>query len=190
MRQVGKTLALMTALCLVFSACSRGVTADDRAGEIQEEYSAGNDLTLTGNVTADYGEKIYEFRLKYTGNHTDCRVEILSPEELAGIAARLDQDGRTLEYDGCELSIGSVAGDGLSPMECIPFMLHEWGHGYISGAAAEKLGGAETVAVTFDIGENETLVTWFEAETNLPVRSEIFFDGDMVISCEFENIIT
>jgi hypothetical protein len=162
----------------------------DRAAEIQEEYTAIDSLTVTAEVTADYGDRVYEFRLKYTGDDEEGTVEILSPESVKGIAARLTSGGRALRYDGAELSLGSLTKDGLSPMECLPFMIGRWKNGYVSGAVTEKLDGTDTVAVTFDVSENESLVTWFEADSSLPVRAELFFDGDMVIRCEFENIIT
>lgn len=186
-----KLLALMITICLILCSCSsRGISNEERAAEIQNEYSTLDGLTITANVTADYGERVYDFKLKFTGNNTDGVVEVVEPEIIAGLTAILAEDGNSLVYDGANLSLGNLTPDGLSPMDCIPLMLGQWSEGYIDGAMSEKIDGRDALAVTFTVSEDEYLVTWFENETNLPIRSEIFYDGSMVIGCEFENIVT
>lgn len=189
MRQV-KLLALMTALSLTLCSCGAGQTAEEKAMEIQAEYAAWDTLTITADVTADYGDRVYEFKLRYTGNDTEGTVEVLSPEEIAGLTAEILPDGSSIEYDGAELSLGELTSGGLSPMDCLPMMIAEWSEGYVDRAETDNIDGTDTLAVTYTLSENESLITWFEADTNLPVRAEVYFDGSMVLCCEFENIVT
>lgn len=189
MRQV-KLLALMTALSLTLCSCSAGKTAEKKAMEIQQEYAAWESLAITADVTADYGDRVYEFKLRYTGNNTDGVVEVMSPEEIAGLTATLSPESKSLCYDGAELSLGELTADGLSPMECLPLMIDQWSNGHIERVDSETIDGTDTLAVSFTVSEDEYLITWFEADTNLPVRAEIYYDGSMVICCEFENIVT
>ena len=189
MRQV-KLLALMTALSMTLCSCGAGQTAEEKALEIQAEYAAWDTLTVTADVTADYGDRVYDFKLRYTGNHTEGTVEVLEPEEIAGLSATVSPDGDALIYDGAELSLGELTTDGLSPMKCIPMMIGNWSEGYIGRAETGSIDGTDSLAVTYTLSESEYLVTWFEYDTNLPIRSEIYFDGNMVLYCEFENIIT
>ena len=182
-------LALMITPLLLLCSCS-GQSPEDRGKRIQEEYAGLDSITVTAKVTADYGDKVYDFRLKYTGSEEEGRVEILSPEAVKGLAVKIASGGRQLVFDGAELSLGSLTPEGLSPVDCLPVMIGQWKDGYISGSVSERLYGKDTAAVTFDMAENEYLITWFEDGTWLPVRAEMFFDGDMVLSCEFENIVT
>ena len=189
MRQV-KLLALMTALSLTLCSCGVGQTAEEKALELQEEYAAWDTLTITADVTADYGDRVYDFKLRYTGNDTEGTIEVLEPEAIAGLTATVSPDGSSLSFDGAELSLGELSSDGLSPMDCLPMMIEQWSKGFVDRAETDSINGTDTLAVTYTVSENEYLITWFEADTNLPVRAEIYFDGSMVICCEFENIIT
>ena len=185
-----RLLSLVMASLVVLCSCSSGKTEESRIEEIRSEYSEAESLTATALVTADYGDRVYEFKLRYTGNDTEGDVEILAPESLKGLTARIGEVGKSLIYDGAELSLGDLTPDGISPMECLPMMTACWKSGCTDGSVTEKINGRDTLAVTYPIQENEQLITWFETDTNLPLRAELFFDGDMVISCEFENIIT
>jgi len=189
LRQV-KLLALMTALCVLLCSCGAGQTAEEKAMEIQEEYAGWDDLTATARITADYGDRVYDFKVRYTGNSSEGVLEILSPRELQGITATVSPDGSSISFSGAELALGELTAKGLSPMECIPMMIGQWSEGYIERAEADSVDGRDAVSVTFTLSEKEYMVTWFESETDLPVKSEIYFDGIMVLCCEFENIIT
>lgn len=189
MRQV-KILALMTALSMTLCGCAQGQSIEEKAIEIQKEYSAWESLDITAEVTADYGNRVYEFKLKYTGNDSEGTVEVLKPEELGGLTARISPDSSSLIYDGAELYLGELTADGLSPMDCIPMMIGQWSDGYIQDVVRETIDGTDTLAVTFTASEDVSITTWFEEDTNLPVKAEIYYDNSMVLWCEFENIVT
>lgn len=189
MRQV-KLLALMTALTLTLCSCTGGQTLEEKASEIQSEYSAWENLSITADITADYGDRVYEFKVKYTGNDTEGTVEVLEPELIAGLRAKVSEEGSALVYDGAELSLGDLTASGISPMESIPLMISQWSKGYIQNVVTDTLEDKDTFAITFTLSEKEYLITWFEADTNLPVKTEVYFDNSMVLSCEFENIVT
>ncbi len=163
---------------------------EEKAIEIQTEYAQWENISITGDITADYGDRVYEFKVKFTGNESEGTIEVLEPDEIAGLTAKIAEDGNSLIYDGVELSLGDLTANGVSPIECIPMMIDQWSEGYIQNAVTDKLNDSDTVAITFTISEDEYLVTWFEADTNLPIRAELFFDNNMVICCEFENIVT
>lgn len=189
MRQV-KLLALMTALILTLCGCSGGQTLEEKADEIQSEYSAWESLSITADITADYGDRVYDFKVKYTGNATEGTIEVLEPELIAGLTAKVSEDGNALIYDGAELSLGDLTASGISPMESIPLMIGQWSKGYIQNVVMDTLDGKDTFAITFTISEKEYLITWFEADSNLPIKAEVYFDNSMVLCCEFENIVT
>lgn len=193
MRQV-ICLALTAALCL-FMFCGCGASSkssDNKAQKIQEEFSSIENFDIGVNITADYGERIFEYKMKYSGN-SDCgSIEVLQPESISGLVIEvLSSAGTTkLKYDGAELDTGELADTGLTPVDALPAMLSQWKRGYISDAAAEKLDGTDCILITYRISDTVLLKTWFDNATHLPIKSEISSDGYTVIYCDFENIIT
>lgn len=181
--------AVLLVFLLGLTGCaSSGGGAEELALEIRTEYISATRLDMTLRVTADYGDRVYEYGLKYVGDASSGTLEIRSPESIAGLTATVTADGATLQYDGAILDTGLLDG-GLSPMQAVPLLLSEWQSGYITDCYFETFGDTESLAVSTQITDSETQKVWFDVETHLPVRAEIFSEGSMVISCDFEDII-
>jgi outer membrane lipoprotein-sorting protein len=189
LRQV-KALALMIALILLLASCKvAGKAADEMALDIRTALLEAEKLEITTNVTADYGDRVYDFKLKFTGNADLGEIEILAPESIAGLKAEVSISGGTLKYDGATLDTGALTGDGLSPAEAVPVLIAQWQTGFLSGCNFEKLDETDALAVTSDVTESVAQRTWFDTETRLPLRAELSENGEMVIKCDFENVI-
>ena len=195
MRQV-KTLAqkilflLFTLLISIsLSACGgpknggQELALDIRAGLLKASR-----LDMAADVTADYGDRVYRFTFTYSGSGDAGTLELLSPENVAGLKMRVSTTSGVISYDGAELDTGKLTGDGLSPAEAVPVLISQWQSGYISGCNIEKLAGSEALAVTTDVTETVRQRTWFDVKTCLPLRSELSENGRMVISCTFTDV--
>jgi hypothetical protein len=181
---------MMTLISLItLCACSPKTRGEELALDIRTMMLEADSLDLTTQVTADYGERVFEFTFRYTGGAQDGTLEITQPEAIAGLKATVSVSGGTLEFDGAMLDTGAVTSDGLSPAQCIPVLISQWQSGYISGCNFEKLNDFETLAVTTDITQTVTQRTWFDKKTHLPIKSELYDGGMMVIDCLFENIV-
>ena len=187
MRQA-KLLALMIILTLL-TACSPSITNIDKMAEIRTDFIAAERLELTASLTADYGDRVYDFRVKYTGDSQKGKIEILAPESIAGITAEVDISGVTLVYDDARMETGRFINDGLSPVEAIPMLISGWQKGIIKLLSEERLDSYDTLSMTTDITEPAQAKTWFDKNTLIPIRSEISENGKMVIQCKFENVI-
>ena len=191
MRQV-KTLALMITLISLTLLCSCRASkssGQELALDIRTMLLEADRFDITTHVSADYGERVYAFTFRYTGGAQDGTLEIMKPESIAGLKAKVSVSGGTLEFDGAVLDTGAVTKDGLSPAQCIPVLLSQWQSGYMTGCNFEKLGNADTLAVTTDITEVVSQRTWFDVKTLLPISAELYDGGVMVLACGFENII-
>lgn len=176
-------------LSLLLSSCQGSKTkAEELALDIRTSLLEANKLEITTTVRADYGERVYDFTFKYSGNADKGEIEITAPDSIAGLKAEVSVSGGTLKYDGAVLDTGAVTKDGLSPAEAIPVLILQWRSGYISGCNFEKFGDTETLAMTTDITQTVSQRTWFDVRTYLPVRAELSENGKMVIACQFENV--
>ena len=185
MRQA-KLLALMIMLTLL-TACSPTKNNTDKMAEIRTDFIAAERIELTAAITADYGARVYDFRVKYTGSSQSGKIEILAPESIAGITAEVDISGITLSYDGARMETGRISG--LSPAEAIPTLIACWQQGIVKLLAEETLDSIDTLSMESDITETVRVKTWFDANALLPLRAEISENGKTVIQCEFENVI-
>ncbi|MDR1588703.1 MAG: hypothetical protein LBS51_00735 [Oscillospiraceae bacterium] len=179
----------LTALTLLFAAsCSERAKPETLEAGIKDVFRGAESVETTADITADYGDGVFSFSVKYTGSADMGTVEILEPERIAGITARVVFPECSLEYDGLSLEAGALTGDGLSPVQALPALLGQWTDGYAELMSFELLDGIDALAVETRITEDSSQRTWFDAETLLPMRSEIYGDGRMVIVCEIESI--
>lgn len=188
-RMITLMLIITTASLLISSCAGSRSKGQQLALDIRADLISAEQLSLTASVTADYGDRVYDFTFTYTGSADKGIIEITSPDSIAGLKAEVSVSGGTLEYDGAVVDTGAVTKDGLSPADSLPVLISQWQSGYISGCNYEKLGDVSTLAVTTDITETVRQRTWFDVETHLPVRSELSDSGKMVIACLFEHVV-
>ena len=176
---------LIFSVILVLSACSRSPDAGELALRLREDFAAGQSLKLTAAVRADYGERVYDFELSYEKTEGGATVTILAPESVAGISARVGEDGLTLEYNGAEVYTGALTDDGLSPAEALPLAVDAWAGGLLTSARVES----GLLICEYFISESVALVSNFDAETLVPVSAELISGGYRTLIMEFGDVV-
>lgn len=167
------------------------VSLSKSAGESAEEIRTlliNSDISLTAEVNADYGERVYDFTLNY--DTASCRIEVKEPEILDGLIVTVsEEDGSTvLTYDGAELNTGAFDENGLSPISVLPALVKQWREGYILESYYETLDDVDTVAIKTNISDEIVSIGWFDRSTGAPVKSEIVIDSQVVIQCTFYGV--
>lgn len=98
MRRVIAPVLMIIALLL--GGCGESERLEKQLAEAREGWCAAESISVTADVTAELGDSTFKCRLLCTHSSDETVVEVLSPENIAGIRARL-KDGETkLEYDG------------------------------------------------------------------------------------------
>ena len=181
--------ALMIALSALLASCAPSMSAARaRAAELRTEFNAAERITALADITADCGDKVYDFTVEYSDCGGEGTAVILKPDIVAGVTARVSDGGAVIEYDGISVEIGPLTRDGLSPAAALPLMLEQWKSGYVTDCTAEKLDGADALAVTTTVSSEVTLRTWFDAESGEALYAELSENGRTVVFCEFENV--
>lgn len=188
MRKLGCVL-MMTILLL--SGCGGGGIdeAEQAALDIRAKYLAMTGCTATLDITADYGERIFECVLSL--DHTaggETVLTVQEPEILQGVTARLKDGESMLEFDGVRLETGELSSTGLSPIDCVPYLLEQISGGFISTWGIEMLEERECVRFTTSdpnntLGVGQETSLWFDRESFALVYGEIAVDGTMVLNC-------
>ena len=172
---------------LLLGGCSAAQRAEDRALEIRAKYLQPAEYTFRADMTADYGDRVYEYTVSYSGDGTSGVLDIEKPLEISGISVSYSEDGIRLMSDGAIIDTGPLWADGLSPAEAFPTLLGSWRSGWITSAYRETVGGRGCIVLEMCLGtdEDRTACTWFYEDTLLPAAAELFSDGVSVLRCEF-----
>lgn len=179
------TLALLTAC----GGTAAGDPAEELALAVRGEYLAMERCAAEVAVTADYGQRVYEFLLSAAVDGEETVLTLREPEQAAGITARIGEEGGVMEYDGLALETGPLDGEGLSPVSALPALLSAARSEYMTECALERTGDPELLRVRCadpetPPGTGRETDLWFDAETHALVRGEISVDGYRVIRCE------
>ena len=112
MRRLG-VCALMMSLCLL-AACGGGrggEDADQLALDLRGRYLALSGCTARLELTADYGERVYEYGLDLSYQREgDTTLTVTAPEGAAGVTARISGDETFLEPEHSLFSVVSCIG--------------------------------------------------------------------------------
>ena len=164
--------------------------AEQMALDIRSRYLSMSGCTAMLEITADYGDRVFECALEL--DHTaggDTVLTVTEPEILRGVTARLKDGNSYLEFDGLMLDTGPLSPEGYSPIDCVPFLLEQIRGGFISRWGLETLGEQECVRFTTgdpagQTGEGTECELWFDKESFALMKGEIAVDGSMVLRCD------
>ena len=176
----------MIALLLVGCGRLEVSEAEQLALEIRGEYLELERCSASLEITADYGQRVYQFEMDAQVQGEDAVLTLTAPETVAGLTARWAGEAGTLEYDGVAVETGSLDPEGLDPVSAFPVLLEAARSGYLTACALEEDGTVLRVdcgdpAGTPGQGTETTL--WFDGETGALLRGEIRVDGFRVIGC-------
>lgn len=194
MRRRGCVCVLTMILCLALTACGGGATgAEQLALDIRGEYLAMEGCTASLTVTADYGQRVYEYGMdleyRWEGESV---LTITSPEAVAGVTARLEQEGGSLEYDGVRVETGPLDDSGMSPMDAVPALMRYAAEGFMAECVMEERDQGQVLRVIcrdpdHQAGEGQECSLWFDPDSHALLRGELSQDGYTVIQCVFSD---
>lgn len=187
MRRVAAIISLCIMTTLLTSCVSSSKSAKESAENIRT-LLISSDISMTASVTADYGERVYDFTLSY--DTASCLIEVKEPERLAGLTVTVSEgDGSTvLKYDDAELNTGTFDEEGLSPISALPKLVKQWHEGYILESYFETLDDVDAVAIKTNISDEVVSISWFDRATGIPVKAEIAIGDQIVIQCIFSEV--
>lgn len=194
-----RLFVILAAATLLGSCAAQGDRAAEEFARLRAEQAAATRLETVARVSADYGERVFEFRLRYSGTYDAGEIEILEPQSLAGVTAQVSGNAATLRYDGAELDTGSL-GDGLSAAGIVPRLIVEWQSGFADSLTLVRNGAGvgrreELIMQSMLVGATEhnggsagvRQTTRFDAETRIPIRTEVVRDGHVVLTVRYES---
>ena len=187
-----KLLFCVPMMILLLAGCGQteGSEAEELALTIRGEYLAVESCAAQASVTADYGQRVYEYEMSAQVSGEETVLTLSAPETVAGLTARITGEANLLEFDGVSVETGPMDDSGLTPVSAIPALLETARTGYITACALEEEGTLLRVDCGDPSGTPGTgteTVLWFDAATHALVKGEVSVDGFRAILCEFSD---
>lgn len=175
-------LPLAAALCLLLTGCgSKAYQQQHQA--LQQRMGQSPVLSFRADIRAEYPDKTARFTLGYSRDESGAVVEILAPKLVAGVKARLEPDGSSLEYDGLMLGTGDLDSHGLSPMSCLPLLVSCLERGTLDSGSQD---GADSVLELQDSDDLRCRV-WLSGAELLPSRAELISEGRVMVFADIHD---
>lgn len=188
-----KVLSFALMMTLLLAACTPALeTPEMAAANLQNTYRSMAACSATVDLTAEYGEKVYDFTVDVSWQREgETVLTITAPELLAGITARVAGGETVLEYDGVGLSLGALDMDGLTPVSSITAFLQEAASGYMAQCSWAGEGDSQLQVLCrdpeADAGTGAEFLMIFDRATQALVRAEVSNDGTTVLTAQFSN---
>ncbi|MBQ8264081.1 MAG: hypothetical protein IJY96_04800 [Oscillospiraceae bacterium] len=177
------SVLLMTAL--VLSGCGESVKLRENFEEARGRWCGAEEISFAADMEADLGDSIFSCGVLCTVCGGETVIELTSPENIAGIRARLGDGETRLEYDGLILALGDAGQDGSSPLGAAAVFAESLLEGHLTGIWTEEEGSL--AAADFYVSETEYARLWFERENFVPVHAELVQEGQVVVKCSITN---
>ena len=137
---------------------------------------------MEAEIVCHYDDEIRKYTLLCAYTPERSTGTVLSPESLAGISAQVENGTLTLSYDDISLDAGTYSAAAVSPVVALPKLREAAAWGYPAGQSEEMLGERTCIRLGCDLSDEPGTLytTWFDAQSLLPLRSEISVDGTLL----------
>lgn len=174
-------LIVLTISLLLLSGCSGG---EEKAFlDFAQTVAKAETVSFKGHVTAEYSKISAEFDLAFLENDGEAVIEVLKPDIVSGIKARVKDGETSLEYEGAMLDLGNIGGSWLSPMSSLPIMLRA-----IKDAHLDLAWDEDGMLVVRLIPEDDmTVNVWLDTESMTPKNAEITYNEKTAIFIDISD---
>ena len=183
-----KRIVVILLAVIFLNGCSGENSELEQALSLRRRLLEAQGCAFEAVITADYGSKIYTFRMNCQGDKDgNLRFSVLEPDTISGITGIISQLGGKLTFDDQVLLFEMLADGQLSPVSAPWILLQSLRSGYIKSCGVDGDG----IRIQLNDSYNEEALhvdVWTDA-TMLPIRGEIVYAGRRILSVDVENFL-
>lgn len=183
-----KRIALMVIAFCCLTGCGE---KEVDLNEIAEHYVQMTAVTAEADITVNSGA-VAEYGILFARTETEDTVEILRPDSLAGICARILPDKAMVEYDGMALETLLPGISGFVPADAMSGLLDDLAEGMPEYYSLETLEGRETILLSYvkePEGQTARKLVWLDRATLVPLRAEFYLNTLMIMEVRIKNFL-
>lgn len=192
-----RAMAKVFTLCMVFfgilTGCSLGKVsqAEEMCHEIMKSMQQADQWQAQCEIIADYGTRVYEIQVQVTSDGEKTEIALLSPADLAGITAVIEEDTHFLQFEDLVLQLGELDTE-MTPVSAVYDLVSILKQGYCGASNFETWENQKALRAEFwnpeQTGElTDKEIFWFLMEENTPCYAEVIRQGRRVLSCRFSS---
>lgn len=182
-----KNLFITTALALLLTSCGRGSSSEATIRELRSPFGADSVLTARAELTADYGERIYEYTVDIQGTEREGKLTVEKPENIAGTVLGWSDGSTTLTSEDVTLETGPLTERGLTPADALPTLLSACAEGTLLEYQPAGEDGLLYAQLEVPERSDETVSCWFEERSGALKRCTLAEQGVTVLTLEFSH---
>lgn len=174
--------------CVVLLTGCRGDQALTKAIELRESVLASDGCSFDAKITADYGDKVYTFRMDCQfDNVGNLNFSVIEPDSIAGITGEIREGSGNLTFDDQLLAFPLLADEQITPVSSPWIFMKALRSGYIHSCAQ----GAETIQICVDDSyrDDAMQVDIYLNSANVPQRAEILWKNRRILSIEITDFV-
>ena len=185
-------IVIIIIINLTGCAASGGLNQNKNQDDPRMKYLEMSGCTMQAVISCEQDGILWRSELKceYVPDGV-CEIEILSPENIAGVRAVLDLNSEKwdLRYEGAVLDAGTLGQESISPAAALPRLMDALRNGWLSDENAENLNQVPCTRMTFDQDGTRTdkiySTIWIRRDDNKPIKGEIMTDNQVILTIEF-----
>jgi hypothetical protein len=180
-----KRVIAVLLLLIMISGCGSGGSIE-RGLVLREKLLNSNGCSFDSVITADYGEKVYTFSMHCQADKNgDLSFSVTEPDSISGITGVIRNAGGALTFDGKVLAFEMLADGQVTPVSAPWLLVKSLRGGYF--ASCGTWDGGLVLGVDDSYEDNALhLDIWLDSN-DLPIRSEILWQGRRVVSLAVRN---
>ena len=176
-----KRLVCLIILLTVLCGCRNNTDQIGSMLRFRQRLLDGSGCSFTAEITADYGEEIYQFTAQCQGDKQgNLKFSVIEPESISGITGTITDLGGTLTFDGTALAFEPIADGQLTPVTAPWILLKTLRSGYIASCVSE--GNMTYLQIDDSYSERALHLDIWLNENDIPVRGEILWEGRRILS--------
>lgn len=185
-----KWLCVPMMMALLLSGCGAGETKETTADTLRGLYREMSGCTMEALVRCDQEGLEWEGSLacQYLPGG-ESTVEVLAPEEIAGVKAIVREEDWSLAYEGEILNILPVTEEELSGAVCLPRLMDALREGWLLEEGRETWAEKDCLRLRLDQtgqGEGKIIsVLWLDVSDGTPVYGEVALEETTLFTVEF-----
>jgi len=178
-----RVLPVLMIIALILAGCGEAAALEKGFTETRERWFGAETIAFTAGVSAEFADSRFDCTLKVEKNGEETIVEVVEPENISGIKARLRAGETEIEFDGVVLAVGNAVGE-RSPLAAMPLLMDALLQGYPRSMWRESEGEAQYAVAEVYISETDYALLWLDGENFSPVHMELVSGGKAVVKCE------
>ncbi len=180
-------LAAILFIAIMLCGCQNSEDSLKEGMELRRQILESSGCSFHSTVTADYGEKVYVFQMDCkTDKEGTLQFAVTSPDTIAGITGKVDNEGGAITFDDKVLAFQTLADGQVTPVTAPWLVMRTLRSGYIRDAVATENGFEVSIDDTYKENALRLVIAVVEGK---PATAEIYWQGRRILTVAVEDFV-